>query len=297
MANKAPLSKERINALLMCATFDDQLGESEKKTMLSMAALCGTLSEELFKPMMVLTCEMLARVCLVVRQTRERKEASARVLDGFMKNDDRKYGNHLLCDLWLPWAKKTQFVTSNDCLLLASDDGAESESLRHEQVKTSWSIPTTSVLKYMVENSPSRKITELGAGRGYWTKLLRKFGGQVTAVDDKSEQVFRPLIRDIIKMDATAYLQRVKAQDSALFFCWPRMKNDGGRWVETCLEEFMGDTVFYVGELDRGCTFEIDQWLKDTGEALGWRIIYKQAMPAFCGVRDEFLHLKKHKIN
>lgn len=294
MPAKAPLSKHRAYGLLVCAKYDDQLDENEKQTMASMADLSSTLPEESFRSMMGSTCESLAKDHLAKIQTHARIENSTRIIDGIMKDDHRKKGNHLLHDLWLPWARKAQFVSRIDCHLLASDDGAQSESLRHGQIKTSWSIPTASVLRYMVEHAPSRKIIELGAGRGYWTKLLRKFGGQVTAVDDTSENMSRPLIRDLIKMDAIRYLRQAKADDTALFFCWPRQKNDGGRWVESCLREFNGGTVYYVGVLEGGCTFEIDEWLKHIGESLGWRIVYKAVLPGFCGVPDEFVHLKRN---
>ena len=299
MASRITVSKRRIDALLVSAIYDDQLDEDEKKNLLHMGVVSRSLPEgELVDDVMGMTFLMLTKVYLAKRNLPARQEESTRVLDGFTKDDDTAGGNHLFLDLWLPWAQKAMFVSSNDCFLIASDYGAEAERLRDDQVKTSWAIPTTPVLKYMVENAPAKKITELGAGRGYWTKLLRKNGADIVAVDDISDRASsRSLIRDMIRMDARKYVQQKKADDTALFFCWPRMKESGGAWVESCLADYKGDTIFYVGELDRGCTFEIDRWLEDIGKSQGWRAVHQQVMPAFCGIRDEFLHLKKEPVD
>ncbi len=211
MAGRTPVSNSRIEGLLVSAIYDSELDEDEKKNLLLLATHRRILPEELFKQMTDMTFQMLAQVYLAKRNLPERTEESTRVLEAFIKDDDAKDGNHLLRDLWLPWAKKAMFVTSNDCFLSASDYGAEAEQLRDHQVKTSWAIPTTPLLIYMVENAPAKKITDLGAGRGYWAKLLQKQGADIVAVDDMSDAAWsRPLFRGMIRMDAVRYVRSRK---------------------------------------------------------------------------------------
>lgn len=50
----------------------------------------------------------------------------------------------------------------------------------------SHSVPTLSVLRYMIDSAPGGRILDVGAGRGYWSALLAALGADVVAVDDFS---------------------------------------------------------------------------------------------------------------
>ena len=112
-----------------------------------------------------------------------RKEKSQQVLAHFSGPDDKKMGNYLLTDLWLPWAKEAVFVDALDHEMIGSRIGGKGKDIRHEQSRTCWALPNWSTLQYMVANAIGGKITEIGAGRGYWAKLLAKAGAHVQAVE------------------------------------------------------------------------------------------------------------------
>lgn len=291
--------QHRIDLIFACVRFDDNLSPAWKDDLTVIGDNLKNMSNVSAKAIYRELFKELGKFYHADKMSAERRQASGRVIDGFLMNDEPSLGNHLFHTLWLPWARKAVFVFSNDTCLAASDYGKEAVLLREQQKSTSWAIPSGSVLKYMVERAPSHKITELGAGRGYWAKLLRKLGADVVAVDNKGEfdktmTNSRSLIADIIIMDAIDYVRSGKANRTALFFCYPRMKSCGGEWVEECLKSYEGNDIFYVGELDRGCTFEIDEWLRVTGSDWGWHMLNKQVLPAFSGARDEFIHLKKY---
>jgi len=45
----------------------------------------------------------------------------------------------------------------------------------------SWAIPNQEAIDYLVSQSP---IIEMGAGTGYWSKLISDSGGEVIAFDE-----------------------------------------------------------------------------------------------------------------
>ncbi len=194
-----------------------------------------------------------------------RRELSRRAiydLTGII-DSKKKTGNYLLEDEWLPWASDAAFVHSCDTVLNASAKGLQSYWLRESQTSTAWAIPSQIVLDHMAGNSSY--ITEIGSGRGYWVKLLRKIGCRVVAVDNGSELKQRPLIKDTKKMDGVKYVEKGYANGSALFFCYPRREDNNGGYVKAILSIFAGDTFYFVGELDDGSTFDIGKWLQESG--------------------------------
>jgi len=82
-----------------------------------------------------------------------------------------------------------------------------SETIRCDIASSiSWSIPTQAMLKYMVKESKG-KLTDLGAGTGYWAAHLELAGAKVTAMDDMSDTTgsnkkrVQPRFHDIVNMD------------------------------------------------------------------------------------------------
>ena len=225
-----------------------------------------------------------------------RHQESLSEIIGDHKNDN--LDNYLMYREWLPWAQKSRFISTDDCLFAVSRNGEIGYKMRSEQIQTSWAIPSNKVIYYM--KSVSKPIIEIGSGRGYWTKLLRKAGCHVTAVDNGADENKRALIRDTVKMDGTKYIKQgraskdkfIKQQDTSLFFCYPRKKEEGGIYVVECIAEFRGSDVFFVGELAGNC-FEFQDWLDEVGGPSGWQTRAIIRLPCYADQRDLFVHITK----
>eukprot|EP00929_Paragymnodinium_shiwhaense_P080631 TRINITY_DN42063_c0_g1_i1.p1 TRINITY_DN42063_c0_g1~~TRINITY_DN42063_c0_g1_i1.p1 ORF type:complete len:377 (-),score=96.56 TRINITY_DN42063_c0_g1_i1:529-1659(-) len=108
-------------------------------------------------------------------------------------------------------------------------------------------------------------IVELGAGSGYWAKLLRERGVDVVAFDSKPPGVGAG--NDLfVKSFSTVQLATKEAIAAAavsrrmLLLVWPfneakeRQTADGGNCWDACaLHNFTGDVVAHVGDLRKTC--------------------------------------------
>lgn len=219
-----------------------------------------------------------------------RKNLSEILIQKHLEGSSKTDGNYLLHDIWVPWAQKMQYFYPDDTRLYVTE-AAQHIELRRKQTETAWAIPNQSVIGYMSDMGFS--ITEIGAGRGYWAKLLRKAGLTVHAVDSGSDGMRRPLIKNLIRQDGVKYVSSGRADDGALLFCYPRKRDDNGVYVEGCLEKYKGSDIYFVGEFDDGTTYEMDLWLEQTGRAQGWQIVHAEQLPCFVGLRDTFYHFHR----
>lgn len=128
---------------------------------------------------------------------------------------------------------------------------APAEPLHDVKLHWSWAIPTEATLAVIAEFSPNG-VVEIGAGGGYWAKLLRERGVDVIAYDVKpgDPHWFRggELFSEVLECDHTAVIGH---PDRTLFLCWPSY---GLAWTHEVLELYEGDTVIYIGEGPGGCT-------------------------------------------
>lgn len=122
---------------------------------------------------------------------------------------------------------------------------------RHELVRQfSWAIPNDAALDALTELSP---IVEVGAGGGYWTKLLRERGATVYAFDPHEpgpENEFAKRRWTEVEQTATTVPAAVYVSDVTLFLCWPSMNE---LWPEQTLAAYCGPAVAYIGEGEGGC--------------------------------------------
>jgi len=117
--------------------------------------------------------------------------------------------------------------------------------LRDELImKYAFAIPTDEVIQKLVEMSP---IIEIGAGTGYWAKLITEAGGDVIAVDNGERDDWTGKWFEV--RDGT-YEEVSNHPDRTLFLCWPPYESDMA--FET-LKLYKGKTVVYVGEGHGGC--------------------------------------------
>lgn len=111
-------------------------------------------------------------------------------------------------------------------------------------VNYAFAIPTEEAIKKIVSYG---KIVEMGAGTGYWAKLIETAGGDIVAYDT-FESHFKAHSKwfDIRRGSPVNLIAHA---DRALFLCWPPMTD----MAEQCLKFWKGNDLIVIGE-ERGCT-------------------------------------------
>ncbi len=121
----------------------------------------------------------------------------------------------------------------------------------------SWAIPNDAALRTIAEHGP---VVEIGAGGGYWAKLLLEAGVDVVAYDpdpigggrreDGGYDGWHDGTRwsEVLVGDHAAV---AAYPDRTLLLVWPSYELP---WTDQVLDAYRGDTVIYVGEGGGGCT-------------------------------------------
>lgn len=183
---------------------------------------------------------------------------------------DNPDGNWHRTDHWLPknW-----------------DDEYRAWAFRTKNVKRySWAVPSPLAIAAIARYAP--KVIELGAGTGYWAKLLRDAGVDVVAYDIqpyKNEWVDGRHF-DVLQGD---YSIVRKTSDRALMLCWTPMSN----MAYTALNVYRGNMVIHIGE-HYACTDSdefFDQLERD------WLEVEDLHIPQFWGLHD-YLTIYRRKI-
>lgn len=129
-------------------------------------------------------------------------------------------------------------------------------------------------------------IVEIGAGTGYWAKLLSDHGATVRAFDDGSWKL--PKRWYPVKRGGAISAGRVEAD--ALLLCWPPYKK---RMARIALNAFRGSRVAYVGEGGWGCTGD-DGFHEELDR--DWDLLDEVRIPQWVGVHDR-LYIYERKGN
>ena len=139
-----------------------------------------------------------------------------------------------------------------------------------------WAVPNEEVLEYIT--SAFSRITEIGAGEGYWAKLLSERGTRVEAFDPESEQTWYDVTPE--------RLERVESYvaDNPVLLVWPPAGNSMARDVLDCGPSH----VLYVGEQRGGCTADESFFDVLTDR---YAPVEKIDIPSYTGVDDSFYHL------
>jgi hypothetical protein len=108
--------------------------------------------------------------------------------------------------------------------------------------KFGFSIPCAEVIEAVVPESP---LLEVGAGTGYWTKILKDAGADIVATDidvwEKSGLLFGV---DVKKMSAPVAVKVYPKRN--VFMSWPSLNMS---WpLEAAREIRPGRLLFYLGE-------------------------------------------------
>jgi hypothetical protein len=116
-----------------------------------------------------------------------------------------------------------------------------------------FAIPSPNALERVASFSP---IVEIGAGGGYWAKLLTEMGAVVHAYDkappgSHRKNDWKMRLHFPVRYGEPSVLSDPQyAKGWTLFLCWPYMDS----MAYECLQHFRGDTVIYIGEGSGGCT-------------------------------------------
>jgi hypothetical protein len=166
-------------------------------------------------------------------------------------------------------------MTSNPLLdeFLALDDGALQSSTARELLiaRYSFAIPSDEALDGILASAPSG-VVEVGAGTGYWAKLLSDRGGHVRAYDPAPPG--SPENRWFAGSSAWFDVQQgdesvaATAPPATLLLIWPT-RNEA--WPLSSVQRFHaagGDTLIYVGEGPGGRTGD-DSYHASLGE-MAW---------------------------
>lgn len=166
-----------------------------------------------------------------------------------------------------------------------SEDGrGELWSLRREMVRLySWAVPTGKVIRVMADGGP---IVEIGAGSGYWARLIEDAGGSVHGYDTAGPACGRFFpVRQGGATKAGEY-----GEDWALFLCWPPLSSP---MALDALLQFKGGRVFYVGEEKGGCTG--DDAFHDEIER-NWEVEHREQLPQWEGMHDRWVsYIRKRR--
>lgn len=152
--------------------------------------------------------------------------------------------------------------------------------------KYAWAIPSDEAIQALVRLSP---VVEVGAGTGYWAKLVTEAGGNVRAFDSSPSR----LKKNSYCTGSWFHVERAQANVASrfphrtLFLCWPPY--DTGMANEA-LRSYRGSTVVYVGESWGGCTGndEFHQRLQDQFDRAE-----TIELPRWSGIHDYFTVWKR----
>jgi hypothetical protein len=117
------------------------------------------------------------------------------------------------------------------------------------QRRYAWGIPNEPALAAIAEHSPNG-VVEIGAGGGYWAKLLRDRGVDVLAFDPEPGNAHWSLRTwsEVLRGDHTSV---IGFPERTLLLVWPSYSMD---WTDKVIDLYGGQTVIYVGEGSGGCT-------------------------------------------
>lgn len=137
-----------------------------------------------------------------------------------------------------------------------------------------WAIPNEEAVDTVAGLSP---VLEVGAGKGYWARMVKDAGGDILATDPDppaADREWFPVWRAGAQDVVPDY------PDRTLMMVWP---TDGDYWSVEALGMYGGDTVIYVGEGRTGAT-ATDRFHEMLFEE--WELAETVDIPTFFGMRD-----------
>jgi len=182
-----------------------------------------------------------------------------------------------LLEVWLDVHGEGSEVSRNRPLRYHMD----AFTTRQEMVQRyAFAVPSDAALDLIASRGP---VVEIGAGTGYWAKLLRERGCHVLAYDAMGpawEKWFpHGLVAEVRKGGVE---EAAKHANRTLLLVWPYMDSMAYDAVQayTCAG---GQRVIYVGEGPGGCTADDDFF---AFMAVAWQEDTTMALPQWDGMHD-----------
>lgn len=115
--------------------------------------------------------------------------------------------------------------------------------------KYAWAIPTPEVVQFIRENYLKGGIYEIGAGSGYWARMITQQWehNDYYAFDDYSTHAFSHRYYNVEEVPILHF------EGESIFFCWPTYTQE---WAFSQLQAHQPKRVLYVGEGLGGCCAE-----------------------------------------
>lgn len=145
----------------------------------------------------------------------------------------------------------------------------------------SFAIPSKKAIEAIGKLSP---LIEIGAGTGYWAKLLQDVGADIKAFDihppdtGGHHEHFAP--RTYARVLAGGPTQILEHPNRTLFLCWPPLSNP---MAAACLDLYLGYHLVYIGEGSGGCTG--DDHFHELLDA-NWDEVQQVWIPQWPGIHD-----------
>jgi hypothetical protein len=138
-----------------------------------------------------------------------------------------------------------------------------------------WSVPDRGAVAAIASFLRPRRVLEIFAGAGLWSRLLAAEGLNVIATDASAS---RPDDHYTVEACEAEAAVRAHPDCDALFFSWPTYKSDAAYRAVTV---FRGDRLVYVGDI----RFTGDSQLQDA-LARDWLLTDRLYIPAWPGLDD-----------
>lgn len=144
----------------------------------------------------------------------------------------------------------------------------------------SWAVPTGEVIRILAR----QPIVEIGAGTGYWAKLIAEAGGDVVAYDpDPHRNAYVDGEHFPVRKGGTRWV--AQHADRALFLCWPPYDDGVAALALRTYRKAGGKKLFYVGEWRYGCTAN-NQFFDELEKY--WICNECLSIPNWDGIHDKF---------
>lgn len=150
-----------------------------------------------------------------------------------------------------------------------------------------WAIPNQTAIREIVKHSP---LIEIGAGTGYWAKLISEAGGNIIAFDKKPPSSNKNEYRHTkmyFNVQRGRWSKIKKHPDRTLFLCWPPYKT---RMASDCLKTYKGNSFIFIGESWGGCNGDDEFW--DIVNS-NWEMLNSVDIPKWSGMHDYLMVFKR----
>lgn len=164
---------------------------------------------------------------------------------------------------------------------------------RDKYVNTiAWAIPDDNAIAQIASFVKEETILEIGAGLGYWAKLLQDKGIKIIPTDSKEitwKHNQLPAYTDVLCLKHKKAIKKF-SDASVLFLCWPPYSDI---MAAESLLAFKGNRLIYIGEGEGGCNGN-DRFFDILSEC--WISKEEIAIPQWWGIHDWlFFYDRKEK--